>query len=107
MPENNFVAAITSQLRHQVADTGWAAAQRQAPAHVEPSYRNFEPSVIYAKEENGVGLNFALALHILNEGGELSIYDDRVEVVNADAVTILLSAAVLNATISPHCRFRR
>ncbi len=90
----SFVAAITSQLRHQVAPTpGGLLLTGKAPAHVEPSYRNFEPSVIYAEEENGVGLNFALALQILNEGGELSIYDDRVEVVNADAVTILLSAA--------------
>lgn len=106
------MAAITSQLRHQVAPTpGGLLLTGKAPAHVEPSYRNFEPSVIYAEEENGVGLNFALALQILNEGGELSIYDDRVEVVNADAVTILLSAAarpVLNATISPLCqKFRR
>lgn len=90
----SFVAAITSQLRHQVAPTpGGLLLTGKAPAHVEPSYRNQEPSVIYAEEENGVGLNFALALQILNEGGELSIYDDRVEVVNADAVMILLSAA--------------
>ncbi|MEZ4664193.1 MAG: glycoside hydrolase family 95 protein [Caldilineaceae bacterium] len=90
----NFAATLTSQLRHHVAPTAHGLLLTgQAPAHVEPSYRNVEPSVVYAEDEKGVGLPFALLMQVINTGGELRIHDDRIEAVNADAVTILLSAA--------------
>ncbi|MFN8445157.1 MAG: glycoside hydrolase family 95 protein [Caldilineaceae bacterium] len=89
-----FSATVSSQLRHQVTPTPTGLLLTgKAPAHVEPSYRHIEPSVIYADEPDGVGLQFALVLQIQSEGGEVRVYEDQVEVLAADQVTLLLSAA--------------
>jgi alpha-L-fucosidase 2 len=89
-----FSARLSSQLRSQVLPrAGGLLLLGRAPAHVEPSYRSIEPSVIYADEPDGAGLHFALLLQIVNEGGEMLVENDGVQIRNADQVTLLLSVA--------------
>ncbi|MBX3015733.1 MAG: glycoside hydrolase family 95 protein [Caldilineaceae bacterium] len=89
-----FTAQLTSPLRHQTtAKDAILLLTGKCPAHVEPSYRRVEPAVIDADAETGPGLNFAAALTITTTGGALATNADSLQVTNADAVTIYLTAA--------------
>jgi alpha-L-fucosidase 2 len=91
----SLTARLSSQLRH----TTHAAAPHtllltgKAPAQVEPSYRQIEPAVLYTEEDNGVGLHFAAALHAVMEGGQVTTQGAELRIQNADAVTLVVTAA--------------
>ena len=90
-----FTARLSSQLRSSVhaADQTTILLTGKCPAHVEPSYRNVEPAVIYAETEHGTGLHFATALTAVAGGGAVQTDEAGLHVMNADAVTLYLTAA--------------
>lgn len=91
----NFGAWLSSRLRHQVTVTAGTQLTLigKAPTHVEPSYRQVEEAVFYAEEESGPGLNFALVLQVVVQGGRVATDDQGLYAVEADAATLILSAA--------------
>ena len=91
----SFTAQLNSQLRHTstALDDHTLQLRGKCPAHVEPSYRQIEPAVIYAEDENGPGLHFGAALTVKAEGGTVHTDATGLHVVNADAVTLYLTAA--------------
>lgn len=90
-----FTARLSSQLRYNVyvADQTTLLLTGKCPAHVEPSYRNIEPAVIYADTESGTGLHFATALTAVAHGGTIHTDEAGLHVTNADVVTLYLTAA--------------
>ncbi len=91
----SFTAQLDSQLRYTTTatDDRTLLLTGKCPAHVEPSYRQIEPAVIYAEDERGPGLNFGAALTATAEGGAIYTDESGLRVVNADAVTLYLTAA--------------
>ena len=66
----------------------------QCPSHVEPSYRQVEPAVIYAEPgAQHAGMTFALQLWAVAEGGQVRQIDGSLYIEQADAVTLYISAA--------------
>lgn len=90
-----FTARLSSLLRHSTSATAptTVVLTGKCPAHVEPSYRRIEPAVIYADDDNGVGLHFAAAITAVASGGVVHTDETGLQVTNADAVTLYLAAA--------------
>jgi alpha-L-fucosidase 2 len=92
----NFTARLDSKLRHVTTTIGkdGLLLTGKCPAHVEPSYRNVEPAVIYADDhENGDGLNFAACVRIMVKGGRVTTDEHGLQVTGATQATLLLTAA--------------
>jgi alpha-L-fucosidase 2 len=90
----SFSATVTSPLRFSVEagkrDT--LVLRGRAPAHVDPSYLRSEDPVIYDDGPNPEGMKFELQVRVLAEGGRVSPSGSSLEVSQANAVTLLLSA---------------
>ncbi len=90
----NFTIHLDSKLRHVTATPGKASLllTGKCPAHVEPSYRDIEPAVIYADDENS-SLTFAAAVCIARKGGQVTATAQGLQVTGATQVTLFLTAA--------------
>ena len=65
----------------------------KAPAHVDPSYYNRRNPIIYAKTDDGEGMDFECQLRGSIDAGTLTVKDNAMTVEHAGSVTLLLSAA--------------
>jgi alpha-L-fucosidase 2 len=90
----HFAARLSSKLRHQVQskDHDCLLLTGKAPAHVEPSYRQVDPAIVYADDEVGPGLNFAAGLQLVLYGGECVADGDTLQITGADEATLILTA---------------
>jgi len=90
-----FQASAGSLLHHSVAGEGTntLVLSGRAPSHVEPSYLNSKNPIIYDAGPNPEGMTFDLHVRALAEGGTVACDGTTLSVTNANAVTLLLSAA--------------
>ncbi|MCX6048080.1 MAG: glycoside hydrolase family 95 protein, partial [Chloroflexi bacterium] len=90
----NFTVHLDSKLRHVTTtpDKASLLLTGKCPTHVEPSYRDIEPAVIYADDENG-SLTFAAAVSIALKGGQVTTTAQGLQVTGATQATLFLTAA--------------
>ncbi|CAN5795495.1 glycoside hydrolase family 95 protein [soil metagenome] len=90
----NFTIHLDSKLRHVTATPGQASLllTGKCPTHVEPSYRNIEPAVVYADDENS-SLTFAASVAIALKGGQVTTTAQGLQVTGATQATLFLTAA--------------
>lgn len=95
----NFSATLDSQLRYTTTiDQDGLLLTGECPLHVEPSYRNVEPAVIYADSTNGAGetgttLRFAAAVRIVTKGGKVTANAQGIQVTGATQALLIVTAA--------------
>jgi alpha-L-fucosidase 2 len=89
---HSFVAQLSSVLHYTNDHEGDMLILRgKCPAHVEPSYRgNMPNTVVYDDRE---GMTFEVHLRALADGGTMSVDKDEIRVSDANAVTLIISAA--------------
>jgi alpha-L-fucosidase 2 len=90
----NLMATLTSKLRYKVkvTDDGKLVLTGKAPKFV--ANRDYEPQqVTYEEGEKGEGMNFSVQVLIQTEGGNTVITNNKLTVMNANAVTLYLSEA--------------
>jgi alpha-L-fucosidase 2 len=89
----NFTARLNSELRYAVSlgDTNTLRLRGQAPTHVEPSYRFDMPDPIGYDDRDG--MRFELHLRAIADTGYTTTDASGLHVAEADAVTLLISAA--------------
>jgi alpha-L-fucosidase 2 len=87
-----FRARFASPLRSEVRSRGGAEPGLlllgRAPLHVEPSYRDVEPAIVYS---DAGGLYFCAALRVAVANGQLWVNGDEL-VVEAPAATLVIAA---------------
>jgi len=90
-----FKATAGSLLHHTVVGEGTntLVLSGRAPAHVDPSYLNSKNPIIYDDGPNPEGMTFDLHIRALAEGGSVACDGTTLSVTNANAVTLLFSAA--------------
>jgi len=90
----SFEAWMESPLRAltEATEGGRLRLTGKAPAHVDPNYLKSENPIIYEDAE-GRGMRFAALAVVLAEGGKVSAEGGRVRVQEANAATILVTAA--------------
>lgn len=90
-----FKATTGSLLHHTVAGVGTntLVLSGRAPSHVDPNYLNSQNPVVYDDGPNPEGMTFDLHIRALTEGGTVACDGTTLSVTNANAVTLLLSAA--------------
>ena len=92
----SIVLKLDSQLKHDIEYHAGSSTFRllgQCPSHVEPNYIEDHPHpIIY---EEGKGLRFVTAMKWVTDQGNVlwNEHDSVIEIRNADAVTIFISAA--------------
>ncbi len=88
----SFSAILDSLLRHEVpvAQGRTLVLRGKAPSHVDPVYLRTAPDPVRYGEE---GMTFEVHLETRIEGGALRAEGSLLQVKDADAVTLLLSAA--------------
>ncbi len=89
----SFVAALATPHPHTVASgsaDGLVLAGK-GPAHVAPSYYDVPDPVVY--DADGEGMSFAVRIAVSAEGGQVTVGQEGLRVVGADAVTLVLAAA--------------
>ncbi len=91
----NFSATAGSKLRHQVSTPGKDSlvVTGRAPAHVDPGYYKTENPIRYDEGANPEGMTFEWQIRAIATGGTVTGDGKSLTVANADAVTLLLSAA--------------
>ena len=91
----SFAVRLDSRLRYAVRSEGAdrLALRGKAPKHVDPNYHGAAEPVIYAEDERGEGMNFAVYLQVKAEGGQVKAGDGELRVTGADAATLYLTAA--------------
>jgi alpha-L-fucosidase 2 len=91
----HFRATADSLLQHASAadGTNTLVLTGRAPAHVDPSYLRSSHPIIYDDSTNPEGMTFDLHIRALAEGGTVACDGTALTVTNANAVTLLLSAA--------------
>ncbi len=91
----SFTAAASSLLRHSVKPDGanTLVLQGKAPSHVDPNYLETAHPIIYGDGANAEGMTFDLHVRALADGGTVACDGTTLSVTNANAVTLLLSAA--------------
>ncbi len=67
--------------------------QGKAPSHVDPNYMIHSLNPVIYDDAAGKGMYFEIRVRPVVEGGKVSISDSKIEIANANAVTLLLSAA--------------
>nr|WP_294896637.1 glycoside hydrolase family 95 protein [uncultured Pedobacter sp.] len=85
----NFVTSINSKLKCTVTakDSNYLILKGKAPKHV--AHRSTEPEqVVYDDKE---GMTFEVHVKLKLEGGTIKAIGDRLQVINANAVTIYLA----------------
>jgi alpha-L-fucosidase 2 len=90
----NFDTRLESELRFTTTAKAddYLILKGKAPEYV--AHRTEEPQqVVFAADEKGEGMNFEVHIKILPEGGSVASAGDRLSVMNANRVLIILSAA--------------
>ena len=88
----SFDTRLTSKLQYnvRVISPDYMVLDGKAPSYV--AHRDHEPNqIVY--EPNGEGMTFEVHLRLVNTGGHLSIQNGAIEVMDADEVLLLVSAA--------------
>ena len=90
----SFDARFDSLLRSSplVAEANRLGLTGRAPSHVDPSYLASADPVRY-EEEDGKGMRFAAQLNPIVRGGRVESLGDRLQIRQAESVTILVAAA--------------
>jgi len=90
-----FSATADSLLHSSVVaeGTNTLVLRGKAPSHVDPSYLHSTKPIIYAEGTNAEGMTFDLHVRALAEGGTVCCEGGVLSATNANAVTLLLSAA--------------
>ena len=93
-----FDIMLTSKLHYSIKtiNDNEIILSGKAPKHVEPVYLwkiKDADAIQYASDVAGEGMTFEVHLKIINEGGKIVADDSSLHVENADAVTILITAA--------------
>ncbi|XID95694.1 glycoside hydrolase N-terminal domain-containing protein [Paenibacillaceae bacterium WGS1546] len=89
-------ARLDSPLRYALAaepERNRIVLRGTAPEHVAPSYCDAAKPVAYGDEETSEAIRFAGALYAEADGGSVKADGDGLHVFNADAVTLIFSAA--------------
>ena len=94
----SFKAELTSKLHYKIyrLTANHIVLKGKCPKHVEPVYVwkvKDDKAIQYAEDERGEGMNFEVDLLVKNEGGRVSADDKYITVENADAVSLIISAA--------------
>ena len=91
----SFSASLTSLLQSLTQSDGPDTLKLtgQAPAHVEPDYRDVEPAIIYEDSETGRGMRFTAFVRAVCEGGSVQSGPSALSITQADSVTLYLIAA--------------
>ncbi len=91
----SFRATADSQLSHSVATEGQdtLVLRGRAPVHADPVYLETETPIVYDDGPNPEGMAFDLHVRVFTDGGRISADGAALAVKDADAVTLLLSAA--------------
>ncbi|MDR2914032.1 MAG: glycoside hydrolase family 95 protein [Tannerella sp.] len=90
----SFDVSLNSKLQYRTEALGvdCLVLKGKAPMHV--AHRADEPQqIVYAENENGEGMNFEVHVKIIAESGNTGAEGSALCVRDADAVTIILSAA--------------
>ncbi|OQA40575.1 MAG: hypothetical protein BWY52_02836 [Chloroflexi bacterium ADurb.Bin325] len=87
-----FRATLDSPLRHTVAAAGAARLRLtgKAPIEARPNYLRSDDPVVY--DPQGEGMDFAVYLHIVAEGGSVTCADGALHIAGASAATLYISA---------------
>ncbi len=88
--------SLTSRLQHTVSvNNNRIEMSGKAPARVDPSYYNKQGREPVAQEdtEGCNGMRFQSLLQVIPEGGTITADGEGIQIKDADAVTIYLSAA--------------
>lgn len=88
----NLTASILSKLRYSVAavQTNYLVLKGKAPKHV--AHRSSEPQqIVYDEDPKGEGMTFEVHVQIKAEGGTTKSSANKINVTNANAVTIYLT----------------
>ena len=91
----HFCATADSRL-HYVAETegtNTLVLRGKAPSHADPNYLNVPDPIRYDDGANAEGMTFDLHVRALADGGTTACAGQVLSVTNANAVTLLLSAA--------------
>jgi alpha-L-fucosidase 2 len=91
----NFDVSLTSPLRSATASDAPNTLRLtgRAPSHVEPSYRDAEPAVVYDEADNGRGMRFVGLLRAVAEGGTVTSGPESLQISGANSVTLYFTAA--------------
>jgi alpha-L-fucosidase 2 len=88
----NFSVGLTSLIRHQLqADGQVLTLTGRCPIHADPHYQGSR--IEYDNGPTPKGMNFAVELHAVSEGGQVVVAADRLLATNCNAVTLILVAA--------------
>ncbi len=87
-----FRVSLDSPLRYTVTAAGDArlCLTGKGPIQTRPNYLRSEDPVLY--DPQGEGMDFAVYLHVLTEGGAIAYSDGALYVTNASAATLYVSA---------------
>jgi len=94
----SFSAALTSKLHYTIhaVSQNHLVLKGKCPTHVEPAYLwkiKEKEAVQYPDSEPAEGMTFEVHVLIKNEGGTIVADDKNITIINADAATIIISAA--------------
>lgn len=94
----SFEAGLSSRLHYRVyrIAANHILLKGKCPKHVEPVYVwkvKDAQAIQYADSAKGEGMTFEIDLLVKNEGGKISADNGSVTVKNANAVTLIISAA--------------
>jgi alpha-L-fucosidase 2 len=89
----NFSADLTSKLKFKTTLLSRNSFLLQGKAPKFVANRDYEPKQVVYDDWNGEGMNFEVHFTIVNEGGSVKKQNGRIQVSNANAVTIYLSEA--------------
>jgi len=88
----SFTAGISSKLKYSVSalQQNYLVLKGKAPKFV--AHRDSEPQqVVYDENPNGEGMTFEVHVQVKTEGGTTKAVGDKINVTNANAVTIYLT----------------
>jgi len=90
----NIDVITKSQLRyqHQISN-GTLVLKGKAPAHVQPSYYNKLPSIVYDDTAGCRGMRFELEVKATSKDGKINIDTSGIHITNATEIILYLTAA--------------
>jgi alpha-L-fucosidase 2 len=91
----SFRATLASQLHSTLRAQGpnGVTLDGKAPSHVDPSYLTTDHPIVYAEGADAPGMAFECRVKVLSDGGTVIADATGLSVSNADAATLLVSAA--------------
>jgi len=94
----SFRISLSSKLHYSITSisSNHIVLKGKCPKHVEPAYLwqiPIDKALLYDEGEKGEGMSFEIHLQVKNQSGNLRVNDKSIEVQNADATTILITAA--------------